>query len=230
MTNVLSANIARCFGHYALLAANDASNEYTQAFDDSRFRCKIEYTGDQRSSNIEGAQLLNFSLEYIPFRASTLDVVLIDGRLARQADPLHCLREVTRVLMHGGRLMISDAERYSPARLLSFCRSLLGQGTLDDVNYSSYTLIKWLEVLGYDVSLMRKYPYDETVNSSWPAKWLAKLTDFSCRLGLWGGTEYAIIAVKREARITGTGAKNGYRQVANISHARVTPAKSFRKS
>jgi len=229
MTNVLSANISRCFGHYALLAANEHRRDYAQAFDESRFRCKIEQSGDVTPANIDGATALAFSLEDLPFKANSIDLALIDGQLARHEDPLLCLREITRALMYGGRLMISDPERYSGPRLLNLCLRGIRSPNSSAVNYSSYTLVKWLEVLGYDVTLSSKYR-DDNANPSWLDRAITSFINVTSRLKLWAGSEYAIIAVKREARVTGTGVRRSYGQVTNISHARVSQAKNYRDS
>lgn len=145
----------------------------------------------------------------LPFPASSLDLVVLPHTLELSADPHHVLREVERVLVPDGRVVISGL---NPASLWGLRQArgrlsgMVGLGSegsshlyLPDAGdfIGPWRLRDWLRLLSFEVESDRYGCYRPAVRTE---KWLQR-TAWIDRLGSrwWPilGAVYFVVAVKR---------------------------------
>ncbi len=145
----------------------------------------------------------------LPFPAASLDLVVLPHTLELSADPHHVLREVERVLVPEGRVLISGL---NPASLwgLRQGRGRLG-ARLGLPSLSSpplylpeagdfigpWRLRDWLQLLGFEVESDRYGCYRPAVKTD---KWLERMAWMDRAGARWWpifGAVYFVVAVKR---------------------------------
>ena len=140
----------------------------------------------------------------LPFSGSSLDLVLMPHTLEFSADPHATLREVSRVLVPEGRVVISGL---NPLSLWGFrqqrghCYRRLGCGSLflpDGGAFIGYWRLRdWLRLLGFDVEVGRFGCYRPAVESE---QWLQRMAWMDSAGARWWpilGSAYFLVAVKR---------------------------------
>ena len=140
----------------------------------------------------------------LPFPSNSLDLVVLPHTLEWSADPHACLREVERVLVPEGRVVICGFNRWSlwglrQWRVRCYRRLGLRSRFLPDTGelIGYWRMRDWLRLLGFDVELGRFGCYRPSVqNETWLQRWA-----FLDRLGprFWPvlGAAYYLVAVKR---------------------------------
>lgn len=144
---------------------------------------------------------LAFDSRAWPWPAESLDLVVLPHTLERSADPHACLREVERVLIAEGQVLIAGFNPWSlwgRQLLRSQKRSAsetLASWPLQPI--AAHRLRDWLHLLGFEVQLQRSAGWTPTWRSErWVRRW-AWLDAFGRRwLPFWGGV-YLIVATKR---------------------------------
>jgi SAM-dependent methyltransferase len=145
----------------------------------------------------------------LPFSAASLDLVVLPHTLELSADPHHVLREVERVLVPDGRVVIAGL---NPASLWGFrqgrgrLQAALGIGAADGSHLylpeagefiGPWRLRDWLQLLSFEVESDRYGCYRPAVRTD---KWLQR-TAWVDRAGArwWPilGAVYFVVAVKR---------------------------------
>lgn len=145
----------------------------------------------------------------LPFPAASLDLVVLPHTLELSADPHHVLREVERVLVPDGRVVISGL---NPASLwglrqargrLSGLVGLAGGGSahlyLPDAGdfIGPWRLRDWLQLLSFEVESDRYGCYRPAVRTE---KWLQRMAWMDSLGSRWWpilGAVYFVVAVKR---------------------------------
>ncbi|HWS04548.1 MAG TPA: methyltransferase domain-containing protein [Burkholderiaceae bacterium] len=151
-----------------------------------------------------GTASLRTEYSALPFSENSLDLVILPHTLELNADPHATLREVGRVLMPEGRVVISGLNpaslwglRQRRAHLMR--RAGFGEAYLPDrgefIGY--WRLRDWLRLLNFEVESSRFGCYRPAVRSG---RWLARF-EWMDRLGArwWPifGAAYFIVGVKR---------------------------------
>jgi SAM-dependent methyltransferase len=142
---------------------------------------------------------VHFDSRAWPWPADSLDLVVLPHALERSADPHACLREVERVLIPEGQVLITGlnptsfwgwqlAHGQSKARNDATCQmNLIGYRRMRD----------WLRLLGFEVQVSRFGAWTPALDSE---RWMSRL-DFleSCGQRWWPifGGVYLILAAKR---------------------------------
>ncbi len=151
-----------------------------------------------------GAAVLATDYSALPFPANSLDLVVLPHALELGADPHATLREVERVLVPEGRVVICGLNpaslwglrqrRAHLYRRLGFGKLFLPRGG-EFIGY--WRLRDWLRLLNFEVETGRFGCYRPSVDSE---KWLRRL-DWMDRAGerWWPifGAVYFLVAVKR---------------------------------
>jgi SAM-dependent methyltransferase len=149
-------------------------------------------------------QALHTDFAALPFPASSLDLVLLPHTMEFSSDPHATLREVERVLVPDGRVVICGLNptslwglRQSRGRL---CQKL-GFGSLflpDRGDFIGYWRLRdWLRLLGFEVEVGRLGCYRPAVRSD---KWLQRMEWMDGAGARWWpifGAAYFLVAVKR---------------------------------
>lgn len=145
----------------------------------------------------------------LPFPAASLDLVVLPHTLELSADPHHVLREVERVLVPDGRVVIAGL---NPASLWGLRQgrgrlaSLIGLGSEDASHLylpeagefiGPWRLRDWLQLLSFEVESDRYGCYRPAVRSE---KWLQRSAWMDRAGARWWpilGAVYFVVAVKR---------------------------------
>jgi SAM-dependent methyltransferase len=142
--------------------------------------------------------------EALPFAESSLDLVLLPHALELGADPHALLREVERVLVPEGRLIISGlnpASLWGLRQRRAHLYQRLGWGDLylpQEGEFIGYRRLRdWLSLLGFEVETARFGCYRPAVDTE---AWLRRFA-WMDRLGArsWPifGAVYFVVAIKR---------------------------------
>jgi SAM-dependent methyltransferase len=157
---------------------------------------------DLTTPRLQPAFLTDFAM--LPFSGSSLDLVLLPHTLEFSSDPHATLREVGRVLVPEGRVVICGLNPLSLWGLRQYRAHLqrrMGFGHLflpDGGQFIGYWRLRdWLRLLGFDVEVGRFGCYRPAVDS---AQWLQRF-DWMDHVGprWWPifGSAYFLVAVKR---------------------------------
>jgi len=161
-------------------------------------RMPLRFCGADRN----GAQVL-MSSEELPLAGDSLDLVLLPHILEFSANPHQILREVERVLMPEGNLIISGFNPYSLWGLhkifAGLCRTFGGaQGYPWCGDFIALTRLKdWLALLGLEVVAGRFAAYAPPFQQS---KWLERCAFMEAAGDRWwavSGGVYFLHAIKR---------------------------------
>jgi SAM-dependent methyltransferase len=133
-----------------------------------------------------------------PWQADSLDLVVLPHTLERSADPHACLREVERVLIPEGQVLITGL---NPLSLWGWSarREALRRGSGVSVqNLIAYRRLRdWLRLLGFEVQVSRFWGWTPALSSE---RWLQRMS-WMARAGerwwpILGGV-YLLMATKR---------------------------------
>jgi SAM-dependent methyltransferase len=145
----------------------------------------------------------------LPFPPASLDLVVLPHTLELSADPHHVLREVERVLVPEGRVVISGFNPNSLWGLRQGRARLAGRLGLSGLGVSSLYLPEagdfigpgrlndWLRLLSFEVTSQRLGCYRPAVRSD---KWLQRMAWMDSAGARWWpifGAVYFVVAVKR---------------------------------
>lgn len=153
------------------------------------------------------AVALNCDFDALPFDSQSLDLVVLPHALELARDPHQTLREVERVLMPEGRVVIigfNPTSLWSMRRQTGRARRRLGLGSgaalylPREGDFIAYRRLRdWLRLLSFEVETGRFGCYRPPVHSE---KWLARCGWMEAAGERWWpvlGAVYALTAVKR---------------------------------
>ncbi len=140
--------------------------------------------------------------EQLPVMTDSVDAVLLPHTLDFSSDPQNVLREVERVLIPEGRVIISG---FNPTSLWGIQRFFLKKSRRMpwDGHFVSYTrLHDWLSLLGFDVEETEVSFYRPHFENPRIISRLSFLEKIGSRFWPRFGSIYMIKAVKRVSRLT----------------------------
>jgi SAM-dependent methyltransferase len=144
----------------------------------------------------------------LPFSANSLDLVVLPHSLELSADPHTTLREVERILVPEGRVVISGLNPVSlwglrQRRAQLYRRLGLGKMFLPQDDFIGYWRLRdWLRLLGFEVEVGRFGCYRPALSSE---KWLRRFEWMDLVGHRWWpifGAVYFLVAVKRVRGMT----------------------------
>ncbi len=188
----LEAHLPDVFGFYLLQLGGPAV--FASLLSDSRVRWKCYVGVDDAPS---GAAVYAES-ESLPIAGDSVDAILLPHTLDFSADPHQLLREVDRVLIAEGHLLILGFNPWSLWGLWRMMRKHAGQTPWDGQFVSQRRLHDWLSLLGFDVthvhSLFRQPPFSSP-----------RLPRILPKVRLAPGAAYLVHARKRVSTLTPVG-------------------------
>lgn len=198
----VDACVADIFGYHALqLGVPELDGLQANRMPHQWLATDVLRDEEDRSSN-RPSILCDFSA--LPFPAASLDLVLLPHTLEFSADPHATLREVERVLVPEGRVVICGLNPVSLWGLRQRRGHLyrkLGVGSLflpDAGEFIGHWRLRdWLQLLGFEVEVGEFGCYRPGVDSE---KWLQRFEWMDCIGPRWWpifGAAYFIVAVKR---------------------------------
>lgn len=197
----LSAILATLFGyHFVQVGAM-----YGAAFDRAcriPHCCIVDPVLDRRAGNDDKFSRLVGAADALPFDSDSIDAVLLPHSLEFAADPYQVLREVDRVLVPEGNVIIVGFNPLSMWGLLKVFNAYRGKVPWNGCFRSNGRIRDWLRLLGFDIV------HNQYCMFSLPVAIGAMIEKFEFmerigeRFGCLPGGVYIIVAKKRVAMLT----------------------------
>ncbi len=154
------------------------------------------------ADKIDGLEYLQGHAAQLPLASDSLDVVLMSHLLEFSRDPHQVLREIERVLIPEGHLVLLC---FNPWSLFGLRRLL--QGWRDEAPWSGhfYTPLRlkdWLSLLGFDTVLLRHYFHRPPLQHPSTMSYLRRMETLGQRFWSPLGGGYMLVAKKRVATMT----------------------------
>ena len=195
---ILAETLADRFG-YHLLQIGRPMNRDLCANSRIKHRINLALTLAQQAQ----ADCTLYALpEQLPLASGTLDVVVLPHVLSLAAQPHEVLREVERVLIPEGHVIILG---FNPWSLFGLRRLLLGWNNDSPWCghfYSSMRIRDWLTLLGFDTEVQRYYFYRPPLSRSGLLQRLGFLERWGSRFWPVFGGGYMLVARKRVTTLT----------------------------
>jgi hypothetical protein len=135
--------LATSFGYYAIqLGSNPLPDEFLSG-------CRVKHVfhlGQQQKH-----QHANVDLRFLPVATDSTDLVILTHALSQCADPHALLREVDRVLIPDGKLLIIDFNPVSLWGVRHLFQSWLEEIPWGGHYYTARRLKDWTSLLGFDL-------------------------------------------------------------------------------
>ena len=183
------------FGYHALQAGGVGLDALIGNRMPHRWRAALEFEHPVPDAD------LGFDSRAWPWPAESLDLVVLPHTLERSADPHACLREVERVLIPEGQVLITGLNPWSAWgwRLRRSRAQALNQESHDwpVQPIAPYRLRDWLHLLGFEIQLQRFAGWTPTWRSERWVQRMAWMDAFGQRWCPILGGVYLIVATKR---------------------------------
>ncbi len=141
----------------------------------------------------------------LPFEANSLDLVVAHHVLEFCADPHEFLREVDRVLIPEGRVIVVGFNPFGVHGLLQWFKSRAA-APWGGHFYPALRVREWFSVLGFDLEKTRYFAFPFAPPPAAAASARAPRATSWARLLPFCGALFALLAVKRVSRVVAVGA------------------------
>lgn len=186
---VFDALVGDIFGFYAI----QLGMAPLQALKNSRMPHLVRVNGEQSD--------LRCDSDYLPFAESSIDLICMPHTLEISTNPHQTLREVERVLVPEGHLVLTG---FNPMSLWGLCRLISRQQEYPwQSPFFGQTRIRdWLALLGLELVDSRIFGFMPPVNNERWFERLACMEKMGQRCYPMLGGVYCIVAKKRVANMT----------------------------
>jgi ubiquinone/menaquinone biosynthesis C-methylase UbiE len=144
-------------------------------------------------------------IDYLPFKKESVDMVFIPHTLEAVADPYHLLRQIDKIILPEGALVISG---FNPLgkKVISMMRFGEFKQQFKQAHFiKEARLIDWLNLLGYDIECIN-YEHTNKVFNKFDLRFFReKLFAGLRKIGFEFGNVYVIVARKRKESSTPIG-------------------------
>ena len=189
--------INNLFGYFIVQLESPCHN----LMDSSRIQNKLLISSeqDQAFKSDKHYHFVAADLDYLPIGKEKVDVVLLPHTLEVADDPYYLLRQVDRVLLPEGHIVVTGFNPYGCLVLRH--RWFKRHEAFTQVKLERLSRIKeWLEVLGYDVQLQKFSTVTCFAQREGASKWMVAIEwveNHLSKLGLKFGNVYCLVAKKR---------------------------------
>lgn len=195
---ILARFSANLFGYYLLQVGGfPLDDDYLQ---ECPVRLKVRI--DMQPTALATGPFIQARAEYLPVATDSVDVVVLPHTLDFASDPHQVLREVERVLIPEGRLLLTG---FNPWSLWGLWRLFLGRGGKLpwQGNFLAYTRIEdWLNLMGFDIEYSEFRIFRPPIKHAGIARRLHFLERIGKRLLSILGGVYIVRAVRRVSTVT----------------------------
>ncbi len=157
---------------------------------------------DERPEPVAGIEYLRGRSSQLPIASDTLDAVVLPHRLEYEGEPHQLLREVDRVLIPEGHVMITGFNPLSQFGLRRAVQGWRSEAPWSGHFYTPTRLKDWLSLLGFDTVLLRHYFYRPPLQHQPTMERLQRMEEWGARFCSPLGGAYLLLAKKRVATIT----------------------------
>ncbi len=196
---LLSELLDAYFGYHLLQVGRPQGEGLCSA---SRIPHRIVLVDELSPGSLAGESVLLARGEQLPLESGSVDVVVLPHTLPFAEQPHTLLREVERVLIPEGRVIILG---FNPWSLFGLRRLLLGwrgQAPWCGHFYSGFRVRDWLSLLGFDSQGQQHYFYRPPLSRHGLLQRLAFLERWGARLWPILGGGYVLVARKRVTTLT----------------------------
>jgi SAM-dependent methyltransferase len=148
-------------------------------------------------ADVSGAVDVRLELGQLPFASAAVDLVVLPHALEFAEDPHQILREVERVLIPEGRVVVSGFNPFSLWGLYRSCRRAPPEFPWNGHYLSVRRLSDWLSLLGFEVEAGQFGCYAAPVRSEIALRRNRLLEKSGQRWWPFAGAAYVLQAVKR---------------------------------
>ncbi len=139
---------------------------------------------------------------HLPFASGSVDAVILPHTLERAERPHHVLREIDRILIPDGHVVVLGLNPFS---LWGIPRLALGQrggSAWCDRYISEGRVTDWLTLLGYEIQSVERFMYRPPVRQAGMLNRLRFMETWGRRFWPHLGAAYLVVAQKRVKAIT----------------------------
>ena len=186
---VMAELLSKQFGYFALQVGDAYS--LSNAWKQCKVGCQV-VVSDHPSVSVSMVS----ALDELPVKSDSVDVVVLAHALEQVDDPYALLREMDRVLVTDGRVLVLGFSPMNAWRGRWFGRHKQGLQRLSF--YTPGRLVDWLQTLGFEIEQVHFHP-----EGGWQ-RWLPWLAS-PCTQG------YTLSARKARSRVRLIGLRDGWR-------------------
>ena len=178
----LQSVLSTCFGYYGLQLG--CARQAPVILGTSRVKHKFQTDSEEQGSFYSSSDIL-------PIASDSVDLVILMHRISTVDDPHALLREVSRVLIPEGKLIIIDFNPVSFWGIRHLCQSWLETVPWRGHYYTARRMTDWMKLLGFERLNHIRVGYFSSFQSlaeiswfSWIEKGLKKWVGFSSALNV----------------------------------------------
>ena len=201
--NALKNNLKNIFGFHILQIGADHCNYLKDLGDKLKINHKITLSANV-SDSLKNKNILYANDCLIPLASQSIDAVLLAHAFEASNDPHSLLREVDRILLPEGHLIILCFNPWSlwgVRKGFTFKKSSSMEKTFpwDDVGkwFSSHRVTDWLSLLNYKITFKQHYFFRPYINNEKIFRYMS-FFDHIGKIIPIGAAGFCIIAVKKQ--------------------------------
>lgn len=188
---LLNHSLSHVFGYY-LLQIGQTSNIDLLTTSRVSFKVLVDINLLDKNDN----EFVQAHIDYLPFKKDSIDAVLLPHSLETVEDPYHLLRQVDKMILPEGHLIISGfntiGKKIIPIKFGEFKQQFKQAHLIKESR-----LIDWLNLLGYDIECIH-YKHSNKKIIKWSLDFYIEMFFAGLRkVGLEFGNVYVILAKKR---------------------------------
>lgn len=196
---VLANGLEGIYGSFGLQLGDWAGRRLFPRQDDQLHRCYVIRASDTGTRDLVDVVA---DPQHLPIATESVDVVVLSHLLEQVPHPHPLLREVDRVLISEGRLVIVGFNPYSFWGLHAWISRSGRNVPRVERLIGEYRLRDWLSLLGYDVTDVRHCLYRPPIAHGPLLARMAVLDRWLGRYVPWIGGGYVVVARKRVRNLT----------------------------
>ncbi|MCR8921783.1 class I SAM-dependent methyltransferase [Dasania sp. GY-MA-18] len=229
---LIKRSLNTCFGYHILQMSVTRQRSLCSTARVQHKFCVYPVAGNKLGQRVDVVS----DIQQLPFASGSVDAVVLHHSHEFAAKPQQLLREVERVMVNGGHLIVVGFNPYSLMGLQSALSRYFPRSIWHNKTFSHYRMEDWLSLLGFQVT-QRQFGYHRFAGNRKKSR--SKFWRFINRCLIVAtkklplGSFYCITSVKQEAAMTPDHsrwrtASTGFtslRPKANIRQGKVIPFK-----
>ncbi|WP_339668031.1 class I SAM-dependent methyltransferase [Dasania marina] len=231
---LIKRSLNGCFGYHILQMSVTRQRSLCHTARVQHKFCVYPVAGNKQGQRVDVVA----DIQQLPLASGSVDAVLLHHSHEFAANPQQLLREVERVMVNGGHLIVVGFNPYSLMGLQSVLTRYLPRSIWHNKTFSHSRMEDWLSLLGFQVT-QRQFGYHRFAGSRKKSRsnfWrFINRCVVSATKKLPLGSFYCITSVKQEAAMTPDSSRwrtaaSGFttlRPKANIRQGKVIPFKKI---
>ncbi|MBP9722798.1 MAG: class I SAM-dependent methyltransferase [Gammaproteobacteria bacterium] len=195
--SLLQDKISNIFGFHILQIGTESLDYLSSLSDQLKINHRIVLSEKKIKIPKVTSSVLNCKAQAIPLDSNSIDAVLIAHGLEFSSDPHSLLREVDRILLPEGYVIILG---FNPWSFWGLKKKLSFKNKIYPWHgkwLSSYRICDWLSLLNYDVTFCQHYFYRPCINNQNILSY-TKFFDSIGKIIPLGSAGFCIIATKKQ--------------------------------